>query len=172
MLFGEANDITLALDETVLKTRLLNDDLRIRRLGGTIVITTGISALGPSAIRDIISAITAFDGFTPENDPYGEHDCAVMTVSGINIIWKIDYYDLSRRYHSPDPSDRNVTSRVMTIMRADEYRRAVAAISCAGRPASLAIAEPFWGVSSIFQADAHAVGDFMISTIFPRQHLS
>nr|WP_245440844.1 DUF3768 domain-containing protein [Mesorhizobium sanjuanii] len=44
-----------------------------------------------------------------------------MTVSDIKIIWKIDYYDLTRRCHSSDPSDRNVTSRVMTIMRADEY---------------------------------------------------
>ncbi|WP_246676256.1 DUF3768 domain-containing protein [Mesorhizobium sp. B1-1-5] len=121
MLFGEANDISRALDEAVLKTRQLNDDLRIRRLGGTIVITAGIAALGPSTIRDIISAITVFDGFTPENDPYGEHDCAVMAVSGIKIVWKIDYYDLGRRYHSSDPSDRNVTSRVMTIMRAGEY---------------------------------------------------
>ncbi|TPJ45849.1 DUF3768 domain-containing protein [Mesorhizobium sp. B2-6-6] len=121
MPFGEPSDIRGAFDESVLKTRLLNDDLRIRRLGGTIVITAGIAALGPSAIRNIISAITAFEGFAPENDPYGEHDCAVMTISEIKIIWKIDYYDLSRRYHSSDPSDRNVTSRVMTIMRADEY---------------------------------------------------
>ncbi|MBZ9864240.1 DUF3768 domain-containing protein [Mesorhizobium sp. CA15] len=121
MLFGKANDISRALDETVVKTRQLNDDLRSRRLGGTIVITAGIGALGPSAIKDIISAITAFDAFTPENDPYGEHDCAVMTVNEIKIVWKIDYYDLTRRYHSSDPSDRNVTSRVMTIMRADEY---------------------------------------------------
>ncbi|MER9171205.1 DUF3768 domain-containing protein [Mesorhizobium australicum] len=121
MLFGEAYDIRQALDETVIKTRSLNDDLRIRRLGGTIVVTSGISALGSSTVRDIIWAITAFDSFTAENDPYGEHDCAVMTVSGIKIIWKIDYYDLSRRYHSSDPSDRNVTSRVLTIMRADEY---------------------------------------------------
>ncbi|ESY31830.1 DUF3768 domain-containing protein [Mesorhizobium sp. C386A] len=121
MLFGEVHDISRALDGTVIKTRSLNDDLRIHRLGGSIVITPGISALGPSTVRDIISAITAFDGFTPENDPYGEHDCAVMVVNGIKIIWKIDYYDLSRRCHSPDPSDRNVTSRVMTIMRADEY---------------------------------------------------
>ncbi|MBZ9897275.1 DUF3768 domain-containing protein [Mesorhizobium sp. BR1-1-6] len=121
MLFGEANNISLALGETALRTRHLNDDLRIRRLGGTIVVTSGIAALDPSTIRDIISAITSFDRFTSENDPYGEHDCAVMMIREIKIIWKIDYYDLSRRYHSPDPADRNVTSRVMTIMRADEY---------------------------------------------------
>ncbi|ESX23423.1 hypothetical protein X767_14655 [Mesorhizobium sp. LSJC264A00] len=121
MLFGKTHDISLALDGTTLKTRSLNDDLRIHRLGGTIVITSGIAALGPSTVREIISAITAFDGFTAENDPYGEHDCAVMTANDIKIIWKIDYYDLTRRYHSLDPSDRNVTSRVMTVMRADEY---------------------------------------------------
>lgn len=69
-------------NETVLKTRSLNDDLRIRRLGGTIVVTSGISVLGPTTVRDIVSAITAFNRFTPENDPYGEHDCTVMTVSG------------------------------------------------------------------------------------------
>ena len=119
--FGEATDINWTLDSSVSKIRQLNDDLRIRRLGGTIFITAGIAAVGSSTIRDIISAITAFDSFTPENDPYGEHDCAVMTVVGIKIIWKIDYYDLSRRFHSEDPSDRAVTSRVMTIMRADEY---------------------------------------------------
>ncbi|MGX5846666.1 DUF3768 domain-containing protein [Mesorhizobium sp. PL10] len=121
MFFGGADHISQALDETALKIRSLNDDLRVRRLGGVVVITDGIAALGPSTIRDIISAITAFDGFTPENDPYGEHDCAVITVGEIKVIWKIDYYDLTRRYHSSDPSNRDVTSRVMTIMRADEY---------------------------------------------------
>lgn len=119
--FGNVDMISEMLDDNVAKIRQLNDDLRIRRLGGSIVVTSGIAGLGSSAIRNIIAAITAFDAFTPENDPYGEHDCAVMTVDSVKIIWKIDYYDLSRRFHSPDASDRNVTSRVMTIMRADEY---------------------------------------------------
>lgn len=42
MRFGEANDISQALDETVIKTRSLKDDLRIHRLGGNMVITDGI----------------------------------------------------------------------------------------------------------------------------------
>lgn len=119
--FGDVEAISQMLDENLVKIRQLNDDLRVRRLGGAIVITTGIAGLGVSIVKKIITAISEFDAFTSENDPYGEHDCAVMAVDGIKIIWKIDYYDLTRRYHSPDASDRNVTSRVMTIMRADEY---------------------------------------------------
>jgi hypothetical protein len=37
------------------------------------------------------------------------------------VLWKIDYYDRSRRYHSPDPADPKLTVRVLTVMRADEY---------------------------------------------------
>lgn len=44
-----------------------------------------------------------------------------MTVDGVKIIWKIDYYDLTRTYHSPNAADLNVTSRVMTVMLADEH---------------------------------------------------
>lgn len=109
------------LDENVQKVRTLNDNLRIHRLGGAVVITAGIAGLGASKINRIIAAITTFDGFNEDNDPHGEHDCAVMTIEGVKIIWKIDYYDLSRRFLSPDPTDINVTSRVMTVMRADEY---------------------------------------------------
>ena len=40
---------------------------------------------------------------------------------GQKLIWKIDYYDKSPKYGSPDASDLRLTERVMTIMFSHEY---------------------------------------------------
>lgn len=99
----------------------LNDRLRRDHSYGKVVITRGIQALGYEAILEVIAAVAAFSDFTPDNDPYGEHECAVMTVGSHRIIWKIDYYDSDLNFASDDPANPAVTIRVLTIMLADEY---------------------------------------------------
>jgi len=99
----------------------LNDDLRRYGRGGRVLITYGVGALSVPEVNRIFEAIRAFDGFTGDNDPFGEHDCAVQEIDGRRIIWKIDYYDRSRQYGSPDPANPKVTCRVMTVMLAEEY---------------------------------------------------
>ena len=99
----------------------LNDALRCRGGGGRRMMTRGVLALGEETVAGVLSAVARFDEFGAENDPYGEHDCAVMTVGGVRIIWKIDYYDSTLASGSPDPSDPTVTQRVMTVMLASEY---------------------------------------------------
>ena len=103
------------------RIRELNDRLRTTGRGGMVVMTNGIGALGLGTVNAIFTAVVKFTGFNPDNDPWGEHDCAVLTVDGIRIIWKIDYLDRSRRIHSPDPTDPKVTVRVLTVMLAEEY---------------------------------------------------
>lgn len=99
----------------------LNDRLRSEGWGGSIFMSAGIAAL-PVAMRDaIIRAVRQFSDFDADNDPHGEHDCAVVAVSGHRIIWKIDYYSSDHGGADPDPTDPATTKRVMTIMLAEEY---------------------------------------------------
>ena len=99
----------------------LNDELRRFGRGGRIMITSGIQALGTEGVAHVLAAVAAFDAFTTDNDPYNEHNCAILTVDGLRVMFKIDYYDRDLAYHSPDPSDPTVTERVMTVMLASEY---------------------------------------------------
>ena len=85
------------------------------------MITPGVSALEEAARARLLAAVQAFSAFTPDNDPYGERDFGSVVVAGATFFWKIDYYDAGLRGGSPDPTDAAVTSRVLTIMRADEY---------------------------------------------------
>ena len=85
------------------------------------LITNGIGALGLPTVNAIFTAIAEFKDFNADNDPWGEHDCAVLTVGAHRIIFKIDYFDRDLRWHSPDASDPAVTERVLTVMLAEEY---------------------------------------------------
>ena len=99
----------------------LNDQLRCKAIGGRIVITRGVQALGAEGVLKVLAAVARFDDFTEDNDPWGEHDCAVLTVADHRIIFKVDYFDRDLQWHSPDASDPSVTERILTIMLASEY---------------------------------------------------
>jgi hypothetical protein len=99
----------------------LNDQLRQHRIGGKVVVTSGVQALGLGVLMLIDDAVARFDAFDSDNDPYGEHDFGVVRVQGYSVLFKIDCYDLDLRHHSPNPADPAVTCRVMTLMLSDEY---------------------------------------------------
>jgi hypothetical protein len=103
------------------RIRALNDRLRTIGQGGEIVVTRGVAALGPDTVARVFAAVQVFTAFTPDNDPYGEHDFGALEVAGQSVMFKIDYYNRAMAGHSPDAADPNVTTRVLTIMLADEY---------------------------------------------------
>ena len=103
------------------RIRALNDELRQHLIGGGAVMTQGVAALGREAVERIVQTIAVFDDFCHANDPHEEHDFGSFEVDGHTIFFKIDYYDKTLTYHSPDPSDPAVTERVITIMLAEEY---------------------------------------------------
>lgn len=103
------------------RIRELNDNLRKNLTGGRVLITPGVAALGPSSVERVVKAITIFDDFCNENDPYTEHDFGALDVEGQKVFFKIDYYSKDFKNGSPDPSDPAVTERVITLMLAQEY---------------------------------------------------
>lgn len=108
-------------DDNAAKIRALNDQARRSFVGCRVAITPGIQALGEDALRAILRAVQQYDDFTPDNDPYGEHDFGAFHYADHQVFWKFDYYDLDLTMHSPDASDPAVTARVLTVMLADEY---------------------------------------------------
>jgi hypothetical protein len=104
------------------KIRELNDLARTAMgVAGRVIQTQGIQALDPQLQSRVREAVETFDEFTADNDPYGEHDFGAVEVGGHRVFWKIDYYDRGLEYGSEDPSDPSQTTRVLTIMLAEEY---------------------------------------------------
>lgn len=103
------------------RIRMLNDELRKYLIGGGAVMTPGIAALGPEAVKRLVQTLSTYSDFCTANDPYTEHDFGAFDFDGQRVIFKIDYYDKTLTHHSPDPSDPGVTERVITLMLAEEY---------------------------------------------------
>ena len=99
----------------------LNDTLRIQGQGGHVMVTGGVRALRGYNAMVVAGALANYDGFDPDNDPHGERDFGDLTLFSADLLWKIDYYDLSLEFASPDPADPEVTIRVLTIMLASEW---------------------------------------------------
>lgn len=105
------------------RMRDLNDQLRKHPYGGhgRVVITAGVNAYGPEFVASALKEIAAFDAFTADNDPHGEHDFGIVTALGSKLFFKVDYYNLDLSGGSEDPSDPAQTTRVMTVMWPNEY---------------------------------------------------
>jgi hypothetical protein len=106
--------------------RALNDAFRKgeRPELGRIMITSGVRELvaaWPMGIAPVYEKVRSFDGFDEGNDPHGERDFGSFKHAGATLFWKIDYYDKDLESGSEDPADPTVTTRVLTIMLAEEY---------------------------------------------------
>jgi len=99
----------------------LNDRLRQTFLGGKVMITSGVNELPDDTRARLFAAIMHADNFDPGNDLYGEHDFGKVVIGGQDFFWKIDYYDHTLNFHSENPADPSITTRVLTIMLAGEY---------------------------------------------------
>jgi hypothetical protein len=107
--------------ENALKIAALNDNFRQTFRGGKIALTEGVQDLSVEDRLHLFTAVRGHDTFEPDNDPYGEHDFGTIELNEEKYFFKIDYYDSEMEMGSEDPADPTVTTRLMTLMRADEY---------------------------------------------------
>jgi hypothetical protein len=103
------------------RIRTLNDAFRRSFKGGQVVLTAGVDGL-PSDVKAMaIRKVATFADFNEANDPHGEHDFGNFELAGKRYFWKIDYYDRTLQGGSPDPADPAQTTRVLTILFAEEW---------------------------------------------------
>jgi hypothetical protein len=103
------------------KVAALNDTFRQSFQGGRAFMTAGVADLPSDTQAMALREVATYTDFGEDNDPWGEHDFGAFDVAGRKFFWKIDYYDKDMRYGSEDPADPEETTRVLTIMLAEEY---------------------------------------------------
>ena len=87
---------------------------------GKAFMTSTIGNLAEQTKAMLFFKIITFDGFTQDNDPYGEHDFGCVELDGIpKVYWSINYYeDASLTEIAEDPLN---AYRVLIVMFAKEY---------------------------------------------------
>nr|DAS71275.1 MAG TPA: Protein of unknown function (DUF3768) [Caudoviricetes sp.] len=104
------------------RIRQLNDNFRRYGIGnGEIYISSGVAALSDEDIFRLQQEVRNYEDFSKDNDPYREHDFGSIDFKKEKYFFKIDYYDKTRTFLSPNPADPDCTLRVLTIFHADEY---------------------------------------------------
>ena len=115
--------MSLTDKQTRERIRELNDAFRktLDPTLGRMMLTAGVNDL-PTDVRAMaIREVETFDAFNGDNDPHGEHDFGSFELAGHKFFFKLDYYDPGLEVGSDDPADPEKTTRVLTLMLAEEY---------------------------------------------------
>lgn len=108
-------------EEKTAKIRRLNDMLREGAIEGAVMIIGALAKADPAELVAVAHKVMTYADFDDDNDPHNEHDFGSFELKGQCYMWKIDYYDLDMKGGSPDPSNPDVTKRVLTMFYAEDY---------------------------------------------------
>ena len=64
----------------------LNDAFRRSLGGGVVAVTAGVEALPRERRAALIATVRAFEAFTEDNDPHGEHDFGVVEDGDVRCL--------------------------------------------------------------------------------------
>jgi hypothetical protein len=85
------------------------------------MMTSGVNALDDDTKAEALERLRTFQAFNEDNDPHHEHDFGAFEIAGDKFFFKIDYYAPDMEHGSEDPADPQKTTRVLTLMKANEY---------------------------------------------------
>lgn len=108
-------------NEQTQRIAALNDQFRSTFRGGEVVNSKSLRTLSREQKFELYEKVMAYDDFTPESDPAGEHNIGTIEHYGELYLWAISYYDVDKKGDSRNPANEMVTNRVLVIVRADEW---------------------------------------------------
>lgn len=90
---------------------------------GRMFLTRALIEAGDGVAAQAIQAVGVFDAFEPDNDPEGWHDFGAVEIRGERVFWKIEVFEAGSdlRYGAETPDDPATTTRVLTIMMAQDW---------------------------------------------------
>jgi Protein of unknown function (DUF3768) len=75
---------TTVLDNNTTKIRDLNDSFRRKLvIGGTVLLTPGVTSLPECRVAELLELVREFDQSTPDNDPHSEHDFSAIELGAV-----------------------------------------------------------------------------------------
>lgn len=100
----------------------LNDDFRTTLRGGRILLTSGVMSLPSETLNALFTVIQNynFDALASGQESHEERDFGAFQLNGQGFFWNIDYCDPTCSFASENPANPAQTTRVLTVMLADE----------------------------------------------------
>ena len=98
------------------RIRALNDAFRQEPKASNVYLSLEIARLGETKLKELFAKLKAYSSFTIKTDPEGDHSSGVLELGQSKIEWEIDYWDLDEEDDSPDPSNAEVTTRIMNMV--------------------------------------------------------
>ena len=108
-------------ESSTARIRELNDAFRKTFAGGKMVMSASVAALPEMVKASALIKVAEFTDFTLEDDPHGEHDFLSFEHCNRTFFWKCDYFNTEMDAGSEDPADPEKTTRVGTLMLAEDY---------------------------------------------------
>ncbi len=111
------------IDEHFRKIASQNDEFRRTFTGGCVETSKGIDALDTYTQSCVYQFIRTSKNFSGDIDPFDERDLGGFVIGVHRIVWKIENQGKDKAEKSPDPSNPELTTRILKIMLAEEYSK-------------------------------------------------